>query len=312
MTEYMLAILLKTLPFFALIGLGYWAGRTRFFTAEATAYLTKFVFYFALSAMIFRFAANLELREVWDTQLLLGYFWGTAFVYGIATAVAFLRGLTVEEAAIEAQCVAIGNIGFLGIPMLSLLMGEAAVGVIMMLLAVDLIVFSSLIVILITGARDGRMSLGILRTVGLGLVKNPMIVAIVLGFTWSSFEIPIPDPMNEFLAILGGAATPGALFAIGASLASKSAERLVVAGWLSFGKLVLHPAFVAFGILFLFPVDPFTAAVAISASALPVAGNVYMIAQHYGVAPQRVSASILVSTTISILSVTAVIAWVQV
>ncbi|THH35256.1 AEC family transporter [Aliishimia ponticola] len=308
----MLAIFLKTLPFFALIGLGYWAGRTRFFSEEATAYLTKFVFYFALSAMIFRFAANLELAEVWDTDLLFGYLWGTAFVYGIATAVAFLRGLSVEEAAIEAQCAAIGNIGFLGLPMMSLLMGERAVGVIMVMLAVDLVVFSSLIVILITGSRDGRMNLSILRTIGRGLIANPMIVAIVLGFTWSSLDLPIPDPMNEFLAILGGAATPGALFAIGASLASKSAERLVIAGWLSFCKLALHPALVAIGLLYLFPVDPYIAAVAISSAALPVAGNVYMLAQHYGVAPQRVSASILVSTVISIVTVSAVIAWVQV
>lgn len=312
MSADMLAILLKTLPFFALIALGYWAGRTRFFTQEATAYLTKFVFYFALSAMIFRFAANLELADVWDPQLLIGYLWGTAFVYGIATGVAFLRGLNVEEAAIEAQCAAIGNIGFLGIPMLSLLMGERAVGIIMMMLAVDLIVFSSLIVILITGGRDGRMSLSILKTVGLGLLRNPMIVAIALGFIVSSFQVPIPDPVNEFLAILGGAATPGALFAIGASLATKSAERVVVAGWLSFAKLVLHPALVAIGLLWLFPVDPYTAAVAIAASSLPVAGNIYMLAQHYGVAPQRVSAAILVSTTVSIATVTVVIAWVQV
>ena len=56
----MIEIFLKTLPFFAVIGLGYWAGRTKFFSEEATAYLTKFVFYFALSAMIFRFAATLE------------------------------------------------------------------------------------------------------------------------------------------------------------------------------------------------------------------------------------------------------------
>lgn len=312
MSADMLAILLKTLPFFALIALGYWAGRTRFFTQEATAYLTKFVFYFALSAMIFRFAANLELADVWDPQLLIGYLWGTAFVYGIATGVAFLRGLNVEEAAIEAQCAAIGNIGFLGIPMLSLLMGERAVGIIMMMLAVDLIVFSSLIVILITGGRDGRMSLSILKTVGLGLLRNPMIVAIALGFIVSSFQVPIPDPVNEFLAILGGAATPGALFAIGASLATKSAERVVVAGWLSFAKLVLHPALVAIGLLWLFPVDPYTAAVAIAASSLPVAGNIYMLAQHYGVAPQRVSAAILVSTAVSIATVTVVIAWVQV
>ena len=308
----MLPILLKTLPFFALIALGYWAGRTRFFTEEATAYLTKFVFYFALSAMIFRFAANLDLADVWDENLLIGYFLGTAAVYAIATVVAFARRRGIEEAAVEAQCAAIGNIGFLGIPMLALILGEAAVGVIVMMLAVDLVVFSSLIVILITGSRDGRMHFGILRTVGLGLIKNPMIVAIVLGFAWSGFDLPIPGPMNEFLAILGAAATPGALFAIGASLASKSAERLVVAGWLSFAKLVLHPALVAVGILILFPVDPYTASVAISAAALPVAGNVYILAQHYGVAPQRVSASILVSTVLSIITVTMVIAWVQV
>jgi predicted permease len=306
----MVEIFLKTLPFFALIGLGFWAGKTRFFSEEATAYLTKFVFYFALSAMIFRFAANLSLSDVFDAQLIAGYLWATAFVYGIATMVAFIRRLSIETAAIEAQCAVIGNVGFLGIPMLVLILGPAAAGPIMLILAVDLIVFSSLIVILITGARDGRMSLGIFKTVGMGLLKNPMIVSIVLGLLWSSFSIPIPAPMNDFLAILGGAATPGALFAIGASLASKSAERIEVAAWLSFCKLVLHPAFVAVAVLFIFPIDPYSAAVVISAAALPVAGNVYILAQHYGVAPHRVSAAILLSTTASIITVSVVIAWV--
>jgi predicted permease len=113
------------------------------------------------------------------------------------------------------------------------------------------------------------------------------------------------------MTILGLAATPGALFAIGASLASKSAERIEVAGWLSLCKLILHPAAIAFCALYLFEVEPYAAAVMIAASALPVAGNVYIQAQHYGVAPQRVSASILVSTAFSIVTVSAVIAWVS-
>ncbi len=306
----MLAIFLKTLPFFALIGLGYWAGRTKFFSAEATAYLTKFVFYFALSAMLFRFSANLSLVEVWDTRLVAAYLWGTAFVYGIATIVGFARRLDVPTTAIEAQCAAIGNTGFLGVPMLAILFGPDAIGPVLLVLAVDLVVFSSLIVVLITGSRDGQISLRMFRTIGLGLLRNPMIVAIVLGFAWSGLSIPIPTPMNEFLAILGGAATPGALFAIGASLATKSAERVQIAGWLSFCKLILHPLFVAFAALFLFGVDPFKAGVIISAAALPVAGNVYMLAQHYGVAPQRVSAAILVSTALSIVTVSLIVAWV--
>ena len=303
-------IFLQTLPFFAIIALGYGAGRTGFFNEDATKYLTKFVFFFALSAMIFRFAANIELSEVWDARLIAAYLWGTAFVYGIATIVGFLRNLNVATNAIEAQCAVIGNIGFLGLPMLTLILGEAAVGPIMMMLAVDLIIFSSLVVILVTGSQDGQMSIRILKTVGLGLVKNPMIVAMTLGLLCSGFDLTIPVPLNEFLAILGGAATPGALFAIGASLATKSAERIEVAGWLTFCKLVLHPAFVAFGALFLFSVDPYSAAVLIAAASLPVAGNIYMLAQHYSVAPQRVSAAILVSTAISIFTVSLVIGWV--
>jgi predicted permease len=304
----MLDILLETLPFFALIGLGYGAGRTGFFTAEATAYLTKFVFYFALSAMLFRFAANLSLGEVLNWRLVGAYLCGTAAVYALAMLVAFLRGLDTPTAAVEAQCAAIGNTGFLGVPMLTLLLGAEAIGPVMMALAVDLIVFSSLIVILINGARDGRMSVRVLGTVGMGLLRNPMIVAISLGFAWSAVGHPLPEPADAFLALLGAAATPGALFAIGASLATKSAERVSVAAWLSVAKLVLHPAAVALAVFVLFPVEPYQAGVVTAAAALPVAGNVYMLAQHYGVAPQRVSAAILFSTAASILTVTFVIA----
>ncbi|WP_026758596.1 AEC family transporter [Sediminimonas qiaohouensis] len=307
----MIEILLKTLPFFAVIGLGYGAGRTGFFTEAATAWLTKFVFYFALSAMLFRFSANLSLTEVFDLRFVVAYLWGTAFVYAIATIVAFVRGLDVEESAVEAQCAVVGNVGFLGVPMLVMLLGDAAIGPVMLVLAVDLIVFGSLIVILVTGSRDGRVSVRILRTVGLGLLRNPMIVSITVGLTWSALSIPIPGPLNEFVILLGAAATPGALFAIGASLASKSAERVAVAGWLSFSKLVLHPAFVAFAALVLFPVEPYAAGVMIAAASLPVAGNVYILAQHYGIAPHRVSASILISTAFSILTVSVVIGWVS-
>ncbi len=306
----MVEIFLKTLPFFAVIAVGFGAGRTKFFTPEATAYLTKFVFYFALSAMLFRFAANLELSAILDWPFVWAYLSGSVVVYLLATGVAMARGLKIEEAAIEAQCAIIGNVGFLGIPMLVLLLGQAAIGPVMMVLAVDLIVFSSLVVILITGSRDGRMSLGILRTVGLGLLKNPMVVSITLGLAVSSLALPIPKPANEFLEILGGAATPGALFAIGASLAGKSAERVTVAGWLSFCKLVLHPMAVAVAALLIFQIEPYAAGVMISAAALPVAGNVYILAQHYGVAPARVSAAILLSTIASILTLSAVIAWV--
>lgn len=303
-------IFLQTLPFFMIIALGYGSGITKFFSEEATAYLTKFVFYFALSAMLFRFSANLSLADILDWQFVMAYLSATTVVYLIAVRAARRRLVPMTEAAVEGQCAVIGNVGFLGIPMLVLLLGEGAVGPVMMVLAVDLIVFGSLIVILITGSRDGRMSPKVLWTVAVGLIKNPMIVSISLGLLVSANNVPIPGPLNDFLTLLGAAATPGALFAIGASLASKSAERVAIAGWLSFCKLVLHPTAVAIAALFVFDVDPYAAGVMIAAAALPVAGNVYILAQHYGVAPTRVSAAILISTAASVVTVSLVIGWV--
>lgn len=306
----MIAVFLQTLPFFGLIALGYGAVRTGFFTAEATGFITKFVFYFALPAMLLRFASSLDLADVLDWDFVAAYFVGTLSVYVLATLVAMVRRLSIAEAAIEAQCAVIGNVGFLGIPMLALLLGQGAIGPVMMVLAVDLVFFGSLVVILITGSRDGRLRLGTLKTVGLGLLKNPMIVSIVLGLMISNFEIRLPAPANDFLTLLGAAATPGALFAIGGSLAGKSAERVSVAGWLTLCKLVLHPVAVGAFALLVFAVDPVAAGMMIAAAALPVAGNVYIIAQHYAVAPARVSAAILISTTLSIVTIPFVIGWV--
>ena len=80
-----------------------------------------------------------------------------------------------------------------------------------------------------------------------------------------------------------------------------------LAGWIAAAKLVIHPALVAVAV-FALGVEPFAAGVMIAAASLPVAGNVFILAQHYGVAPQRVSTAILISTAISVLTVSGVIA----
>jgi malonate transporter and related proteins len=303
----MLAIFLKTLPFFVLIGLGYVAGRTRFFSAEATAYLTRFVFYFALSAMLFGFAANLDVAGIFSWPFVFAYLLATTAIWLVVAATSLVRGTSREEAVFEAHTGVIGNVGFLGIPMLSLLLGPQAVGPVLLVLAVDLIVFSSILTMAITGLRAGRLGAQTFGLLVLGLVKNPMIVSVVLGLAWGATGLALPGPVNEFMVLLGAAATPCALFAIGASLAGRSAERFGVAAWLSFAKLVLHPAAIALA-CWIFGVGGFGAGVMIAAAALPVAGNVFILAQHYGVAPQRVSTAILVSTAASVVTVTGVIA----
>ena len=177
----MIEIFYKTIPFFALIGLGYSAAITRYFSAEATVYLTKFVFYFALSAMLFRFSSDLSLSELYDPEFIFAYLSASLIIYFLATSVAIFRKKVPSEAAVEAQCSVIGNVGFLGIPMLAILLGPESVGFIMIILAIDLIVFGSLIVLIIVASKDKKLDLFLFYRVLLGLMKNPMIVSIICG-----------------------------------------------------------------------------------------------------------------------------------
>ena len=307
----MIEIFYKTIPFFALIGLGYSAAITRFFSAEATAYLTKFVFYFALSAMLFRFSSDLSLSELYDPEFIYAYLSASLIIYFLATVIAIFRKKAPSEAAVEAQCSVIGNVGFLGIPMLAILMGPDAIGFIMIILAIDLIIFGSLIVLIIVASKDKKLDVFLFYRVLLGLTKNPMIVSIICGLLWSASGWSIPEPINDFVIMLGSAATPGALFAIGASLAQKSTERFEVAAWLSFCKLVLHPLAVCIAVFFIFEVEIYAATVMIAAASLPVAGNIFMVAHHYNVAPKRASAAIFLSTVLSVFTVSFTIAWVS-
>ena len=304
----MLAIFLQSLPFFALIGLGYGAGRTGFFPPEATAWLTRFVFYFALSAMLFGFAARLSIAEIFEPWFIVAYLWASLLVWALVTAIALLRRRPFAEAVVEAQCGVVGNTGFMGVPLLLALLGSGAAGPVITVLTVDLVVFSSLFTILIAVVREGSASWRLLWVVGAGLLRNPMVVSIALGLAWAGMGLGLPGPVDDFLTILGAAATPCALFAIGASLAGRSAERLAVAAWLSTAKLLIHPAAAAVSALLVFRIEPGAALVMIAAAALPVAGNVFILAQQYKTAPQRVSAAILLSHVVAVVTLPAIIA----
>lgn len=302
----MLAIFLKTLPFFALIATGWAAARLRFFPPEASGWLTRFVFYFALSAMLFRLAATLDIGALFDARFGAAYLLGSGAVWIAGFAAARLRGAETAAAAMQAHTGMTGNTGFLGVPMLLLLLGQRAVGPVLMVMAIYMIVFSTVITLIVTAARHGRVGVGTILPLARGLVANPMIVSMAAGVTWSMLRLPLPAPVAEYLSILGGAATPGALFAIGASLAHRAVRDPGPALRLSFAKLILHPACSA-AACWALGVDPASAGVMIAAAALPVAGTVYILAHHFAVAEESVSAAILLSTAAGILTLPIVI-----
>ncbi len=293
------------------VACGYGTAKSGFFTEDAINWITRFVFYIALPAMLFRFSSGFSISDLYDTAFLFAYLCATFGLYLLTTVVSLMRGVGWTEAAIEAQSASIGNVGFLGIPILVLLLGDMAAGPVIFFLALDLIIFGTLIVIAVKVSKEGRLSLDTGKKVAVGIITNPMVLSITLGLIWGQFNLPLSKPGWDFVELVSGAATPCALFVIGASLAAKSAERVIVAAWLSFFKLILHPTLMAICAFGLFDVEPAIAGVMVAAAAMPTAGNIYILAQHFGVAPARVSSTILVSTAASVITLSVTVALVQ-
>ena len=300
----MISIFLQTAPFFLIVAIGYFSGKYKFLGKRGTDAITKFVFYFALSAMLFRFSSQLEISEIFDLKFVGCYVVATSILYLVVIVVSYFSGTKFETAVFDAQIATVGNTGFLGIPLLATLVGSQSVGYVMMILATDFAIFGTLIVVLIMVSRDQSWGIRLLRPIAKGLFQNPMIVSFSLGIFWGYSDYQTPKFFSEFLVILGQAATPGALFAIGASLSFRKIDDPKSAFWLSFLKLVAHPFLVGIMALYLFYIEPYAAAVMVITAALPVAGNTFMLAQHYKIDPERISAAILLSTLLSALTVT--------
>ena len=322
----MLRVLEVTLPVFALVFCGFFGQRWHLLPARAVQGINAFVFFFALPAMLFRVVATQKPASFSDGRFALGYAVATVAVFLFTRSAALpprtgwrdddpqARAAAGSQATAFGLNTAHGNIGYLGIPLV-LELGRDYLPTLILAMICDIFLVITLgIALLELDRRRGRPAVqgerrvSVTKTVALGLARSPLVVAIALGLLWALWAQPLPGVLDNFSRILGAAAGPCALFAIGASLAGRRPDRPLIAAWLSFAKLVLHPAAVAIAALWLFPVEPYAAGVMIAAAALPVAGNVFILAQHYGVAPQRVSTAILISTALSVLTVTAVIA----
>ena len=102
-----------------------------------------------------------------------------------------------------------------------------------------------------------------------GLFSNPVIVALLLGFTWNLLSLPVPAPVNELTRLLGQAATPCALFATGAALSQyRIAGNLAESLWLVSVKIILQPLLVWLLAAYVFQLPPLWSAVAVLIAAL--------------------------------------------
>ncbi len=201
------------------------------------------------------------------------------------------------------------NTGYMGIPLFISAYGPEGTLPAIIATTINAAVGIGVVVLLIEldlNRAIGRVRL-VVRVAG-ALVRNPLVVAPALGVAWSSAGIPLPAPLANLGDLLGAAAGPCALFAMGLFLVGKplSAGRVEV-GWVVFVKLAVNPA-VAWALALWLQLDAELTRGAVLLSALPTGALAFVVAQRYGVYEQRSSAIILISTVVSVVTVSALLA----
>ena len=305
-------IVTLTLPFFAVVGLGYLAGRRKLIPEAGVGHINVFVFYFAMPALVVGALARQPLSVLLDQDFLIAWLIAGLAIFLLGALLArFLFGGRLGDMAIFGQACSVGNLGFLALPVMLAAFGEAAAGPVAAALVIDLVVLLPLSVALLEAARGSGNALSVMRQAFVGAVANPFLISIAIGVLLSATEIGLPGPLGSFATFLGGAAGPAALFSLGLSLAGRKVEgALGGIAAMTLVKLFLHPL-AAWLALTAFGLPPATVALGTVVAAMPVAGNVFVIAQQYGVAPRRCSAAILVSTVIAVVTVALALAWAQ-
>jgi predicted permease len=319
----MLQIFSVTFPFFALVLCGYVAARRRWLPLEAVAGLNGFVLFFALPCMLYRFGATTPIAQLLDASVFFTWLLCAVIMVSFTIAVSLNQRIRWNDSSFGALVAAFPNTGFMGVPLLVALLGPAAAGPIIVTMTVDLVITTSLCIALsrLDGA-DKHGAAVALRNAIKGMLYNPMPWAILLGTVASAVQLQLPGPLDRTLGLLGDAASPVALFTIGAVLARSQMlaalhqhapiplrDYVPVAVF----KLLLHPLLVALvgggAIQLGLPLDRSVLTVMVLIAALPSASNVSLLAERFGADNGRIARIILVSTAVAFLSFSTVVGW---
>ncbi|WP_111429148.1 AEC family transporter [Rhodobacteraceae bacterium DSL-40] len=298
----MLPNLAIVLPIFALILAGWLARRSNALGPDATREVNRLVVYLALPALLFDIMANASPAEIWQPGFIFAFSAGCAAVFGITLLVRMRRGRRLADAAIDGLNAAYPNTGYVGFPLVLAVIGpDGLAATLLATILTACVLFGVAIVLIESALHSGMRRRDIARRTLSALVRNPLLLAPAVGALVMLSGWPVPKPLETFLDLLGGAASPCALVALGLFLADnagrrpeegRSAELLLVVL-----KLAVQPAVTWLVAVPLLGLPATAAQTAVLLSALPTGTGPFMLAAFYG-RDALLTARVVVATTV--------------
>ena len=300
----MLIVINITLPFFLIIFLGFFLKKINFLNHEKTTFLSKFAFFILMPVMMFSNLYSSVSSDIWNYSFIIRYELITIVIFIFALPLSRLINSNKTNAGLLGLNMAYPNYGYIGIPMCLVAFGSKASMPLALILFADTLVLlgSTAFLIALTGKQQSILV--VLRNLFKNIFLNPLIISVILGILFGMSGFNLYTPIYDFIKILGSSAAPVALIALGGSLSIKklSKNKKMFSIVLS-NKLLLHPILMA-SIFIIWPEEePVWMQTAILCACLPVAANVFVIANHYQTMENESANNIVLTTVFSTITV---------
>jgi hypothetical protein len=311
----MFSVISLVVPIFGLIGLGFLTAKVDWINAAAARPLAEFGYKVAMPALLFRAMSSVALPTVTLLDLLATYVVAittTWIVASVATVLILRRPATDAPSIAMGSC--FGNGLMLGLPLILGAFGNAAATPIAFLVTIETIYLWLLATLHMQVATRGVRSIsvgaiaGILRDVAL----NPIVAAIIVGLAWAATGLTMPALPDKLLALLAQSAVPVSLFALGMSLVSYGlAGQVPTLSLILVLKMLVYPVLALVLAIYVFDLPPVWTGALLLFTSMPVGANAFVFASLYEKAVGSVSAAVAVSSAISVISVTVILALLQ-
>ncbi|WP_138419328.1 AEC family transporter [Aquibacillus sediminis] len=310
------------IPIFAIMLCGFLAGRLALLPSNGGSSLNYFVYYFALPALLFSSISTAPVDQIINVNFILANLFTVLDCFALTVLlfkVIFKKRF--PELSMYAMITTYGNTGFLGIPLLVAAFGQdAAVPAAIVTFIYDLTIVTLVVLtfelkkVAVEEHNSQAKFLPMVGWIVKSIVLNPINASLLLGVTVAIFQLSLPEPIYVFTDVLGPAAGPTALFALGLGL---TGERNILKGknyrfsefmTLLSLKLIILPLVAAYFVYIVFPLeDNLWAMAVIILSAMPTGAVVNVFADKYQTLVKQAPLYILATTIISIITISIIL-----
>lgn len=303
-------IVALTAPLFILVLLGYGLTRWAEWPKPVSDALTRFVFAVAIPALLFRLMSDFSRLPPVDPRLLIAYFGSCFVVFAVGR---FIANRIFRLDGVSQSVFALGgifaNVVLLGVPLAKITLGEASIPVVSLVVVFNSLTLWTLVTVSVEWARHRKMSWAGYMQAAKAVLTNPVVASILLGTAWGLTAIPLPAIADGTLELIGQAAIPLSLIALGMGLA----EYPIGEGWrvsttMCALKLILQPAIVYFLARWL-ALPPLETQAIVMLASLPVGANVYLMSRQFNTLGGPVAASLVISTALSAVTTPLILAF---